>query len=603
MPHPLHWRIATNNLSRRRRNEFIEFIYYVSRRFNQASSLMFRSVLSIALLLVCGITHAQLRIDIDGASGTVAENIRNHIGTISDIERDRARLLRKKLEDSIRNATQALGYYETTFNYKLDNEILHINIELGPAISWAPAQIQLIGDSATLKPAQTMIEGAPFKTGEIINHATYETFKRELLETCQHYGFLDAHYVESRLVVDIEQHRATAILRIEGGERYRFGALEFSGSQLDADLVRRLSPIEQGGFYDKTLLTKLQRNLQDSRYFREIDIQNNKRDDHTVSLNIKLADAPRHQFSVGAGYGTDTGPRTKFRWERPYVNDKGHKLTTDLSISQPQQAVNFEYHIPLKKPLDESLNLTTSWERKSVQDTDSTIGSAGFFFSDRYKQTWVANYGATYYDESYRQGSEPRKHTGYIAPDINFTQLVLPIGIDPKSGRKFWIDALGSTPALGAETKFLRVDGGYKQIFNTFGEQLFIGRVEAGVIATSDISLIPSSQRFFTGGDQTVRGYDFESLSTEDSNGELIGGRYLNVASAEYSFKVADRWRAAVFTDTGRAFNDKDEPWHKSVGTGVRWLSPVGQIRVDIAFPVGDETTGWRLHIFIGPPL
>lgn len=564
---------------------------------------MFRSLPLIALLLFCGIAHAQVRIDIEGVSGTIAENIRNHIDTISDIERDRPRLLRKKLDDSIRNATQALGYYETTFHYQLSGNTLQITIELGPAITWAPAQIQLSGDSANLKPAQQMIKNAPFSAGEIVNHDTYETFKRELLETCQHHGFLDAHYDESRLLIDVEQHRATPILKIDGGERYRFDAVKFSGSQLDADLLQRLSPIEQSSFYDKTALTKLQRNLQDSRYFREIDIQNTKRDDRTVALAATLVDAPRHQFSIGAGYGTDTGPRAKFRWERPYVNEKGHKLTTDLSISQPQQELNFEYHIPLKKPLDESLNLTTSWEKKSLQDTDSTIGSVGFFFSDRYKQTWVANYGATYFDESYQQGSEPRKHTGYVAPTINFTQIVLPISVDPKSGRKFWFDALGSTPALGAETYFLRIDSGYKQIFNPFGEQLFIGRVELGTIVTGSIDLIPSSQRFFTGGDQTVRGYDFESLATEDSNGELIGGRYLNVASAEYTFKVAERWRAALFTDTGRAFNQKDEPWHKSVGAGVRWLSPVGQIRVDIAFPIDDETNGWRLHIFIGPPL
>ncbi len=552
---------------------------------------------------MCGIAHAQARIDIDGVPEAIAENIRNHIGAISNIERDRERLLQKKLKKSISDATQALGYYEATFSYAFDNDILHIDVEPGPAVTWSSTRIQLSGDSATLESAKTMMENSPFQAGEVINHAKYETFKRELLETCQQHGFLDAHYAESRLIVDIEQHRATVILKIDGGERYRFGSMEFSGSQLNADLLKRLSPIEENSHYDKTLLTKLQRNLQDSRYFREIDIQNLKRDDHTVALNAKLTDAPRHQFSIGAGYGTDTGARFKFRWERPYVNSRGHKLTTDISISKPQQKLNFEYHIPLKNPLDESLNLTTSWERKLLQDTDSTVGSAGFFFSDRYNQTWVANYGATYYDESYRQGSEPRKHAGYLAPDIEFTQLVVPLGVDPKSGRKFWIDVLGSTPELGADTDFLRVNSGYKQIFNPFGEQLFIGRVEAGVIATNDISLIPSSQRFFTGGDQTVRGYDFESLSTRDSNGELIGGRYLNVASAEYSVKVAERWRVALFTDMGRAFNETNEPWHKSIGTGVRWLSPVGQIRVDLAFPVNDETSGWRLHIFIGPPL
>lgn len=564
---------------------------------------MARRSLFLVLLLLCCSAQAQLRIEIEGAPDFIAENIRNHIGTISNIERERPRLLRRKLADSIRNATQALGYYEATFKYTLADDRLQIDINLGSPVTWAAAQIELTGTTATLKQAKKMAQNPPFATGAIVNHAAYETFKRDLLEVCQQNGFLDAHYAESRLVIDVATHRATAILKIDGGERYRFGAVNFSGSQLDADLLRRLSPIEPGSFYDKAALAKLQRNLQDSRYFREIDVQSDRRGDHSVALAVQLVDAPRHQFSVGAGYGTDTGPRAKFRWERPFVNTRGHKLTTDLSVSQPQQDLDFEYHIPLKKPLDESLNFTASWERKIVQDTDSSIGSVGFFFSDRYAQVWVANYGATYYDETYRQGSEPRKHTGYLAPDINFTQIVLPLGVDPKAGRKFWVDALGSMPALGAETNFLRMSGGYKQIFNPFGDQLFIGRVEGGVIVTHAIELIPASQRFFTGGDQTVRGYDFESLSTEDSSGELIGGRYLNVASAEYSVKVADRWRVAAFTDTGRAFNEVNEPWHKSVGAGVRWLSPVGQIRVDLAFPIDDDVKGWRLHIFIGPPL
>lgn len=559
--------------------------------------------LSVALLLLCNLACAAVRIEITGADRTLEENIRNHIGMLSEPEQQRPRLLQKKLNTSIRDATQALGYYEAKFQHKLSGDTLSIAVEPGAPVLWNAPQIELDGAAAQLKAARQLIATAPLTAGATLNHAHYEQFKRNLLESCQENGFLDAHYAESRLVVDIEQHRATAILKIDGGERYRFGTLRFSGSDMNDDLLQRLSPIEADSYYDKTKLAKLQRNLQDSRYFREIDVRTEKNPDRSVTIQVTLADAPRHQLSVGIGYGTDTGPRTKLRWERPHVNAQGHKLSTDLSVSQNQQTLDFEYHIPLQKPLDESLNFTTTWEHKSLQDTVSTIGSVGFFFSDRYAETWVANYGATLYDEDYQQGSEPRKRTDYLAPDFNLTQIVLPVTVDPLWGRKFWVDVLGSTPQLGADTNFLRVDTGYKQIFNPFGQQLLIARVEFGTIVTGNIESIPASQRFFTGGDQTVRGYDFESLSTKDENGKLIGGRYLNVASAEYSIKVAERWRTAVFTDAGRAFNSADESWHKSVGVGVRWLSPVGQIRVDIAVPVNDTEKGFRLHIFIGPPL
>jgi translocation and assembly module TamA len=320
-------------------------------------------------------------------------------------------------------------------------------------------------------------------------------------------------------------------------------------------------------------------------------------------MNIALTDAPNHEFAIGAGFVTDTGPRLRLRWEQPHITDQGHRLATEGKFSAPEQILTAEYRIPLERPLDQSLNFTTSWENKDVQDTQSTIGSVGFFFSNRYNERWTASYGVTYEDESYRQGSAQRQRVNYLAPAININELVLPASIDPTSGHKTWLTLAASNPALGADTSFARITAGRKQLIGLWGSHLLIARVEAGAVTTDDLDDIPSSQRFFTGGDQTVRGYDFESLSPRDANGELTGGKFLNVASLEYSFKILERWRLALFTDSGRAFNSKDEPWHSSVGFGVRWLSPVGQIRVDLAAPIDDDKDGVRLHIFMGPPL
>jgi translocation and assembly module TamA len=564
---------------------------------------MLRRVLSWFLLLSCSAAFAQITIEVDGADEALSTNIRNHIGDISEQEQHQPRLLQRKLDKSVRDATQALGYYAADFHYTLDDDTLRIRINPGAPTVWSAPQIEISGDAAALPEAQKLINAAPFEAGRIIDHSAYETFKRELLAACQENGFLDAHYAESQLLVDVQQRTATAILKIEAGERYRFSALQFAGSTIDQDLLERLSPIEAGSYYSKAQLTQLQRNLQQSNYFREINLQTNKLDSHDFAIAANLTDAPRHQLSVGAGYGTDTGPRAKFRWERPFVNSQGHKFTTELSVSEPLQTLTFEYHIPLDKPLEKTLNLISKWEIKHLQDTDSTLGSVGFFFSERYAYKWRANYGATIYDERYQQGSEPTKSVAYLAPNFNITDIVVPEGIDPLSGHKIWLDVLGSTPELGADISFLRTDIGYKHVLNTFGTQLLIARAEVGAITSGDIEQIPASQRFFTGGDQTVRGYDFESLATTDTSGDLIGGRYLNVGSVEYSVKVAEQWRAALFSDAGRAFNNEGETWHKSVGVGVRWLSPVGQVRVDLGVPVNDEVKGFRIHIFIGPPL
>lgn len=565
---------------------------------------MSRLRLFACLLVLCHYAVAAPRLELNGVEGQVATNIRNHLGSVEELHKHRPRLLKQKLNGAIRNATQALGYYETRFEYRKDGERLIVDIELGPPVKWTAPDIAISGDAAELPAVKRIQRRPPVVAGAVINHQTYEELKQRLLEACQEHGFLDARFRQSELRVDVQQHVATAILHIDGGERYRFAAPRFSGSRLDTHLLDNLSPIEAGGYYSKDALSKLQRNLQDSRYFQQMDVRTEKQPGHVLAVDVELTDAPRHQFGIGIGFGTDTGPRAKFRWERPHITDKGHKLTTELAVSKPEQNLNFEYHIPLERPLDKSLNFTSNWKHKIVEDTDTRLGTVGFYFSDRYRETWVANYGATYNDESYQQGSEDRKHAQYLLPGFNVTQLVVPTNnVDPLRGHKTWLDVHGSVEELGADAAFLRTNVGHKQIFRTFGRQLLIARAELGVINTGNIDQIPSSQRFFTGGDQTVRGYDFESLAPKDANGELIGGKFLNVASVEYSAKVAEQWRAAVFMDAGRAYNHGDEPWHKSVGIGARWLSPVGQIRVDIAFPINDEETGWRLHIFMGPPL
>jgi len=559
--------------------------------------------LPLALLVFCSAALADPEIKLKGVEGQLADNVLHHIGSISDNEFEHPRLLRQKLKNDIPQAMRALGYFESHFEFSREKNSVTIDIDLGPAVAWAEPQIHIDGGAADLRPVRKLLDNQPFKVGATINQQTYENYKRDLLELCQEYGFLDARFEESRLRIDLEQHRATAILSIVAGKRYRVTAQSFSGSKLDQELLMRLSPVRTDSYYRKTDVTDLQRNLQSSGYFRDIDVQTEKLDDETIAIAAKLADAPSHQISVGAGYGTDTGPRTKLRWEQPHVTREGHKLITELSVSQPQQDLSVEYRIPLQKPLDDSLNLTTAWEHKAVEDTSSTVGSVGFFISRRRADTWILNYGVTYDDENYRQGNEPRRRVQYALPGANITEVVLGPGIDPLWGRKTWAAATMSAPVIGADTSFIRINAGYKRLIDIGHKQLLIPRIELGVVTTDDIQKIPSSQRFFTGGDQTVRGYDFESLGSRDADGNLIGGRYLNVASLEYSFKILEQWRLAVFSDTGRAFNHWGEPWHYSAGFGVRWLSPVGQIRVDLAFPVNEEDRSWRLHIFMGPPL
>ena len=554
--------------------------------------------------LLSTVARADAQVDVSGGDAALNENVRNHIGSLRDRDLHQPRRLQRRLRKLIQPAAEALGYYDLQFELSVESNIARIKLQPGEPVRWNPPHVIIVGDAATLKPIATRVQNAPIKSGEVLNQGLYDQFKRNLLDSCRDYGFLDARYVTSALRVDLNSHRATADLDLDCGERYHFRQPSFVNSELDADLIDRLSPIEAGAPYRKSDISKLYRSLLSSRYFSDVDVATTP-DANTkeVALTVSLTDAPRNRFTIGVGYGTDTGARLRLGWSRPIVNSAGHSFDMETTLTNPIQNFTADYRIPLNKPLDEFISVPVEFERKVIEDTDSTLGSVGLFYNDAFNTYWHGRAGANFEVESYQQGSEPRKNVEYLVPGVALTRQVLPEGIDPVSGNKTWMEAWASAPALGADTAFLRVNIGHKHLFNPWGSQLLILRGEVGAIATDNIFEIPASQRFFTGGDTTVRGFDYESLSTRDADNQLIGGQYLNVASAEYSVKVQPSWRAAVFVDAGRAFNDVSEDWHESAGFGARWLSPIGQIRIDLAFPINEPDLGWRLHIFIGPPL
>ena len=102
-----------------------------------------------------------------------------------------------------------------------------------------------------------------------------------------------------------------------------------------------------------------------------------------------------------------------------------------------------------------------------------------------------------------------------------------------------------------------------------------------------------------------MRGYDYESLGPTDDQGNVIGGSHMLVGSVELDQRVWRNWSVAAFVDSGNAFDSFTNLHLKTgIGAGIRWYSPLGPVRVDIAFPQDkDAPDDWRLHVTLGPDL
>ena len=161
----------------------------------------------------------------------------------------------------------------------------------------------------------------------------------------------------------------------------------------------------------------------------------------------------------------------------------------------------------------------------------------------------------------------------------------------------------GANDALGSDTTFVQGTAEGKWIWSLGDNRRILTRAQLGLTQEENFDALPPSVRFFAGGDQSIRGYDYETLGPVDDQGQVIGGTGIAVASFEYERHVRGKWSVAFFVDSGNAFKDSTFDAKTSAGVGVRWQSPLGPIRLDIGVPLNDPLHDTRLHVSIGPDL
>jgi translocation and assembly module TamA len=177
----------------------------------------------------------------------------------------------------------------------------------------------------------------------------------------------------------------------------------------------------------------------------------------------------------------------------------------------------------------------------------------------------------------------------------------------PTKGFRLRLGLQGSPGGL-ASPSLGQIEGLAKLIHPIAKGTRVLLRADVGRIFTSDFRALPPTLRFFTGGTETVRGFGYLELGPLDNEGNVVGGPILEVASAELDHKIFNRWAVAAFTDVGNALNSftlsvKQGALEQGVGAGIRWVSPIGFIRIDGAFAVTRPGAPFHLHLSIGPDL
>ncbi|MFW6346425.1 MAG: autotransporter assembly complex protein TamA [Halomonas sp.] len=607
-----------------------------------------------AASLVAGATASPgalaIEAQVEGLDGDVAANVRHYLEGLDETQYSRTRLEGESRRRAV-EAMRAYGYYEPSIEVSLADgeppERVTLAITPGPRVRIESLDFRLQGDAAEDDPFQEAIDAFPLDEGEPLVHSPFDSLRGRLANLALERGYFDWRYRDRRLEVRPHEESARLFLTLDSGPRYRFGDVTIAGSHIEPERLRRMQPFTSGESYLAGELARYNQRLGQTEWFRSVTVRPRLQgpslalDDQepgwarevateeasgyatprlsesalsastvlaasrdgeaAVPIDVNLVPADRHQFEVGVGYATDVGPRLRFSWEQPWVNRYGHSLDQDLYLSAPEQRFGGVYSLPLDDPLRDSYEFQYGLSHKDSDDTRSLEATLEGARRWEFDNDWVQHLYLRTTFEDFTQGSESEQVL-LLYPGIRWSRTRTRNPTFPSWGDRQRLSLEVSDDLWGSDADFMRVTGESRWIRRIGDDNRLLAGVEIGAIKSDDFSQIPPSLRFFAGGDNSVRGYGYESLSPRDDEGKLTGGQQLLTTSVEWQRRVTGDWWGAAFVDAGDAFASwGPDDLSTAAGLGVRWISPVGPIRLDIAHPFDDEDNSWRLHFAIGP--
>lgn len=522
----------------------------------------------------------------------------------------RVRRLYRRADTEIRQALEVYGYYAPTIDKSLgragDCWQATFTIKRGPRVKIRSLQVSVSGPGAADEVLSGRDAQPDFAVGEGLNQRAYDAWKLSLAGLARRRGYFDGRFARSSIDVYPEKLAADIRVDYDSGERYRFGPVEFDQSVVEPELAARFVEFRAGDPYDADRINDLYTALLASGYFQGVEVITTPRPGLSpdVLVTVALTAGKSRTWTTGLGYATDTGAKFRLDYRNQRRNEKGHQLEFNSQVSKVLGGAAISYRLPDGKRHDEWFSINMGYKYENPEDSRSDEFRLGLQQSRRRRGDWRETRFVDYIHENFRVGEE-RGTSDLIVPGISWAEQPLLLTGRPRFGRRLNLKLSGTDEWLGSDTAFVQVETGGKLILPLGSNARVLTRLEAGWTLKDDFSDLPFSVRYFAGGDGSVRGYDYKALGPTDTEGNVIGGANKLVGSLEFDARVFNNWSAAVFVDSGNAFNSfSDMSLKTSVGAGIRWYSPLGPVRLDVAVPLErDAPDSYRIHISLGPDL
>jgi translocation and assembly module TamA len=556
--------------------------------------------------------------------------------------------------DRLKTALESFGYYESHVSINI-NGLPLTDPSLGDALTALPKgssarvaigftlgtlyHLRRIDIDGEVPPPINARETLGLASGQPAVAASVLTGGAHLLSALQEQGYAFAqvdppvaYEAADAPVLDLSFH-------VSAGSKVKIGDIHVEGLQrVHESLVRQRLLLHSGDLYKPSAIEAARRDLLGMNVFGQVSVQVGSKADESggVPITFKLRERLRHAINVLAAYSSDLGGSGGVTWTDRNVFGNAEQLTFAASVinlggsdtTGTGYDTSVKYLIPDFLHRDQSLQFAITAIKQQLQAYDQTAQTASVTLSRKLSSVWTVSAGLSTTDETILQviNATPNS-SGVFVPDaptkFDYTLIALPFKViydstdlptpleDPRHGFRGTL-SLTPTLAIGHPNATFLIStltlATYFDLNNLLpiapGRSVLAARGLAGVAQGAGELSLPPDQRFYAGGTSTIRGYGYQLVGPMFPHTDIpTGGTAITAAGLEFRQRLYTNWGVVAFVDAGQVSASlKPLPDETRIGTGagMRYYTPIGPIRFDIAVPVARRPGDDSFEIYIG---
>lgn len=557
--------------------------------------------LLVILLCLPLLTAAKMssQFQITGVKGKLLANIQARLDELAT-NKPLAASSDEELAQHIERAMYPYSFFKPNVQIiRKDDNTLRILIEPGPKLIIDNLSVTITGEGKNNPEILKALHDLPIKTGVPLNSLKYEEAKQSLLDASENQGYLHASFTKAEVLVNKANYTSAITLIFNTGIPYYFGQIRFNPTYIAPELLHRYIPFQYGQPFSTNQILAFNDSLSGSGYFKSVSVKPREDGNTSIPIDVFLKKKARINYSLGFGYGTDTGPRGQAGMHIVPVNRWGHKFNAIALGSFNENTIKTQYIIPGNKPLIDQYEINSSLSTLSYDAGYSN--SLLLSFAQRHNlPDFQRTLSINNLYERFNYSNQPKEESFSFFPKAQFTWLHKSEQLFSPNGYKLSVNGFVANKTLLSQINFAQtsLDAKAALMLEALRTRFYFHTI-LGITQINNIDEFPLSLALLLGGSDNLKGYEYNSIGP---------GKIATYGGVEIQKEIKPSWYLIGFYDVGDVYKPNVRSMNTDIGLSVMWVSPIGPIKIGLAEPVDNHFNRLphrnpRLVISMGPDL